>query len=702
MKRLRRTGVVRDPNGQPVGGALVRACADERFDEPVAETTTGPDGQFAFELPARSYVLRAHHDTLCAEQYVVSTDIEAAELRLRRGARITVQVNHENGTPVVGAKVQIGHISTVTDTRGAAYAAGLFARSHDVTITAPGLGAIRATCAADATRTFTLLRAARMQGVVRGPLGRLVPQARIMALRANGSGLVFAATGEDGSWTIELPTGVFQLRASYPGFEGSSIITIHSDGETSQAGFIIELGFSSAKTALGSVARRAIRNLRDPSRYRISGTVVDTTGAGCIARVYANPTGLPGRWRLVRTDEQGRFEIDDLEPVVHAVSAGWNDPREDADATPFVHVRPGASLTLTLRPSATITGRVLFEGAPLTYFGLGLWKPDSIGPGIIAIESTDGRFSLPKVGRGSWQLAIMGLETTMHMHPLTVDNGQHIDIGDVELARGRTLTGRVRDPNGEPVVGARVSLGYRLPQDHKSSPLEDATLHGHYETTTENDGTYRFGGVHQDKRFSRSPQVWATHRGMASLIRELGENATLDFILLESGRIAGTVKMKNAAHVPLIHAVRGDEAKDARYAAADFHEHTFQFDDVPLGSYIVSLGDEVDAEPVTVTVRPGETARAVLTVTNSDIQVEVTLPRGAERDFKMEPVSPGAEIRGRVRSAGMTINGQPQDHMTYTLYHVRPGTYRISVDGSTWTEVVVAAEPAVQTFDLRK
>ena len=78
-----------------------------------------------------------------------------------------------------------------------------------------------------------------------------------------------------------------------------------------------------------------------------------------------------------------------------------------------------------------------------------------------------------------------------------------MDLGDIEAPAGLRIAGTVRDVAGDPVDGARVTIGReRLHAD----PLCDAA-DGNFETVRRSDGTFLFEGVYvrdSDVRLSAS------------------------------------------------------------------------------------------------------------------------------------------------------------------------------------------------------
>jgi len=88
------------------------------------------------------------------------------------------------------------------------------------------------------------------------------------------------------------------------------------------------------------------------------------------------------------------------------------------------------------------------------------WVRTHVPPGTIrAVESDEqGRFAVRFARDGSWYVVwCVGLDGFVERHDfITGGEGEDLDLGDVELTRGVTLTGWVRDADGRPIAGAEI------------------------------------------------------------------------------------------------------------------------------------------------------------------------------------------------------------------------------------------------------
>src|SRR5205823_1206179 len=155
--------------------------------------------------------------------------------------------------------------------------------------------------------------------------------------------------------------------------------------------------------------------------------------------------------------------------------------------------------------------------------------------------------------------------------------------GDILIERGQRISGHVRDTNGAPVANARVRIGPGI-QLHDYKPQLQRWFQGEYETLTDDAGGYAFDGIaRRDWGGGRPRLIAATHPSCgASLVQELPESdATVDFVLLESGSIEGEIEGAAGRH-RFVDLVRADEPQRSRWIGT---RGDFRFDNVPKGEY---------------------------------------------------------------------------------------------------------------------
>jgi protocatechuate 3,4-dioxygenase beta subunit len=459
--------------------------------------------------------------------------------------------------------------------------------------------------------------------------------------------------------------------------------------------------------------RRAIGNSKPVSARlqvkdsRLTGVLVDESGrpvpdAYVVSRASAKESSTSYQWVL--TNDRGQFDFGGLEPGDYELSASVADVDRGESAFGVdrkgvtAHARTGdIDVKLVMPQRGILTGRVLFLGGPLTYYGVTLQREhySPFGGSPIPIHASDGRFALRNVDSGTWRLVVLGPGTRRKViDGLSAGPGETVDIGDIVLERGNRVLGHVRDESGTLVSGARVMIGRRIHDDR--SQLQ-AWFHGEYETRTDGSGAYEFAGIDSQEHHMRPPLLSAVdERAGASLLRELtSDENTVDLVLLGAGSIAGTVYGLQD-RVALVYATRDDEPPRARHARVK--DGRFHFDDVPPGTYAVSLDTPPteNVTPINVVVRHRKTSQAKILMKSSTVRLIVRVPAGRGRDLRLEPASEGAGIGDRIR---MSTGMGSEDRCRFD--YVKPGEYRASLDGTAWTMLRVTASPREQTVDLR-
>jgi hypothetical protein len=265
------------------------------------------------------------------------------------------------------------------------------------------------------------------------------------------------------------------------------------------------------------------------------------------------------------------------------------------------------------------------------------------------------------------------------------------------IEQRQRISGRVTDRLGAAVPDARVviSAGPEI-----------------REATTDKAGAYLFEGVQRPHELVRM-MIKATHPTCGtSLIREVPHgDASVDLQVLGSGRINGVVEgFRNIR--PLVIAQRVDEPVSARVeipgTAGDF-----RFEDVPPGDYVVSLEvpKTVETSGVNVRVVNEQTAIARLVMVTSSVRLRVKVPVGRGKDLVLVPLGDGAEtpeprirkvlvMRNVTRSLTTGETAESETAESVSFDYVLPGTYKLSINGKTWTSIVVTLSPDEQSVEI--
>lgn len=225
-----------------------------------------------------------------------------------------------------------------------------------------------------------------------------------------------------------------------------------------------------------------------PAGRTITGRVTDADTSAPIAnaRVGMNWT----LHRSVSTDVEGRYSLPGWTGQgindVHVLAEGYGRGQ--------AHVEAASVLDFALRKGDSVTGRVLrpdrspIGAAVVAVVGSVRREGEQITSSADGTTDRDGRFSLSGLRRDlPHTLVVLPVgfgRTLVDFDPRSGGSGT-IDLGDIVVPLGRTVSGRVLTSDGEPVAGARLQLRganadrSRLRKDGK--PLEDA----HYGNTEE-------------------------------------------------------------------------------------------------------------------------------------------------------------------------------------------------------------------------
>lgn len=475
---------------------------------------------------------------------------------------LRVRAIDETGAPVEGARIRTDdETAATTDADGVAIVRGIdtgFAMvtvSHSMPAEAQLVFSLGEGSSGIIARTVTLGRGAPLRGTVVAPDGSPVPDAILEVWSAIGTRYVEADA--EGNWCVPaMLAGPYEVRAGAAGYARGPAICGNHDGNIEQHGVIV------------SVAAGA----------RLHGRIRDSAGQP-VAGVGVYSEMQPGDDRNTSTDSTGRFEILGLGAGRHHISVAhgrWTssvvlpgdggeheldielpDPTPAAEAAPARSPHSDAPAPVS---TATLTGRVLRDGEPLSQFVIVRKGVDAYHwisqPAMI--QAPDGRFELTGLRESSCTVHVHALGCAWaSTDTLELQPGSTLDLGDVVLPPGLKIAGTIHNASGDPISGARVTIG--SPR-HDDDPLSDA-VDGNFATVSGSDGAFLFDGVHVgDPRLRIRLSASHPQHG-ASLEQPLsGSDETFRLVLLPTGSIVGEIEPHSAMHGGVI--VRA-EAQDA-------------------------------------------------------------------------------------------------------------------------------------------
>jgi hypothetical protein len=236
--------VIEEETGKPIAGALVQA-APASLSLETANTRTGPDGSFRFDLEPGRYRLIADARTSGYGRAEIDATVDASgtsgvRIPLSRGLAIAGRVVDPGGGAASGIEVSVmtldaaGQASSSGSARslpdGAFHVGGLGPRPHTV-IAQSSLGqfAIRTGVVPDERPLEIALRpGGRIRAQVVDPDGRPLEGAWTSVVGVDGAPLQVGGSQTDARGVVELmaPAGNIELRAARERFEGRVTVRV--------------------------------------------------------------------------------------------------------------------------------------------------------------------------------------------------------------------------------------------------------------------------------------------------------------------------------------------------------------------------------------------------------------------------------------------------------------------------------------------
>jgi len=653
-------GLVVDADDRPVAGARVSVGG--------RHVMTEGDGSFAFDgLTRGEYTVIAERGGWYAEEQEVrlGEDTEPVTLQLALGATLVVRILDEAGAPIAGANIHVSGRDYKTGADGVARARGVDLEGEMVAISAPGHAGTRERVdtgddpAATIERTFVLPGGAAISGVVVDEKGARVADAYV-ELESSVSGRTESAwTDEQGAWKVaDLGRATYVMKASSPASISAGDQVVAHDGARARDGIVLRVGpgaeiegdvvdasgapVADARISGGSVSattdeaghfvarglvadtytlsvaspthgavdqvvmlakgqKARVRFVVVPSN--IAGFVVDARGQPVEDATIAARSESPAGFGFARSDERGRFDTGGLPPGRYQVTVSRGGSRVDSKA---IEIATGTrDARLVVLDAARVTGRVLLDGKPVSYFGYALTEDaDNVYSRPTTVRDEAGRFVEKDAEPGTYALVIVGPAfARTAIANVRVVPGQTTDLGDIAVTRGQVLRGRVVDGSGAGVAGATVALSRDA---YGNAPLA-RLMSGARSATTDARGAFEIPGLVPG---DGETTLEATHpvRGISAVtIVPPGGSAVL--VLAPTGALEGQVQPPSRE---LYRAVARRIDQPGRYTAEIDRSGAFRFAQLPPGEYELDVVGELVAGQPHATIAPGATARVMI------------------------------------------------------------------------------------------
>ena len=164
------------------------------------------------------------------------------------------------------------------------------------------------------------------------------------------------------------------------------------------------------------------------------------------------------------TDQQGDFAF---RPRENIIACDFTIEADGYVSRSFSEVPPGLGTNIyQLSQGACLTGRLLKDGQPVPDAGIGLYdvKRGNFLNNFSAVTDGNGRFTFSGL-QSHEEFCLFGIMRSLRelgalprQHIKTGDEGTRIELGDLNLVKGYTISGRVQMPDGKPTRVAAFTL----------------------------------------------------------------------------------------------------------------------------------------------------------------------------------------------------------------------------------------------------
>lgn len=460
------------------------------------------------------------------------------------------------------------------------------------------------------------------------------------------------------------------------------------------------------------------------TQFTLVGTVEDWRGrpvAGAEIRVYPAGRSWPDYldWRNqgysgARSGPDGRFTVYGLDPQYELTAVAVHPEHPPAaveiDKPGSFRATPGhpVPIRLTLPRGGRVRGTVVDDaGRPLAGAEITLASQELQGgspylepvmPGAItAVAEANGAFRITGVPAGPAALAIEAPgRATRVIADLDVPMGT-LDLGALELGDEATVSGRVIDTRGEPVVGVGVDVFYSA-GDLKRRPDERRLAFRRFTLPpTDGAGGFRVEGIEPGTQVSLHVDVEAFFP--QAMYAVAPADAPVELVLTRVARLEGRVIDESGR--PVARAYVG-----ARFAEGPGGQTTDSARTDEEGRFVLGrlaegeveldmgLGAHLLPTPERVRVAAGETVRGVELRVTTGLAVS-----GRVLDSKGEPIR---LARVDCHPCSGVASDQADFDGLYSIQGLRPGriTLYAGQDGYVGTRAETEVGPGDVTLDL--
>lgn len=582
------TGMVKTKDGKPLPGAWVMAfrrggesddgsISDGRTDEKGAFSVRVYPGSYFVIFTRKGYVMQIHGKSPEEPSMVEAAEgktVRGINAALAKGGRITGNVTDEGGKALQGIYVVTYSsekttlpVTARTDGEGNFVLDGLPTGKYRIAFgdremkylvqwhdgkTNPEEAALVAVTAPGATSGIrgVLRQSGGISGRVTDEAGNAIPQVVVYAEPAdrNGSG-GSAITDETGAYNI---TGLSSAtyKVSFRAVGSAHLPRHYRDAADQEAAHPVEVTAPQVAFGIDQVL---------PEGTLLAGSVSDSSGApipGTMVTAYPAATESKAEPAFAVTEPDGTFSVPLAEgeyvvefraPEGYLPQWSGNRPTRSEASPMTVSKEEGAKrLDVVLSRGGSISGTVKNRagtGIP----GVTVTATDAAtgDRGESARSEEGGKYVIQGLKSGSFRLTADGsaagyIEARLPQ-PVAVNAPSSVDNIDMVLIAGGAVSGKVTDPEGNPLPGVNVAAHDPATWDEVGTAYTDAS------------GEYKIGGLPENRyriRFEKTDSKYAVQWYKGKSRRE--ESAQVEIV--GTATIAG-IDSTLSAGVPLTGAV---------------------------------------------------------------------------------------------------------------------------------------------------
>jgi protocatechuate 3,4-dioxygenase beta subunit len=551
---------------------------------------------------------------------VRSEDVaDAGTVLLEEGLSLRGRVlDAKDDSPIPGAAVSVdepqgmmrfsmGEVSahaTMSDAQGGFEVTGLETKTYEVAVGHPDFA--RAATRAEAKEgapevVVRLSRGGTLTGTVRDAQKLPVPNASVMVMQGMGGSPQTTATGEDGVYKLErLTPGSYRVLRLPAG---------------NRVAITIGPGMKSADIKEGGVT---VLDFDDAAKIVLTGRVLrgdQPVGNAMLIFLAGTGDGPSTEMKQTNAESDGRFQIGLDKPGPYTVTVqGMADHMSRSTVKIDVPDQPQVAQDVILSGggiAGTVTGP---DNQPVTNATLRATQEGTSSPGRMGGSGSqtkpDGSYTIDGLEPGTYKVRAMAPGKKPAEGTATVSAEGGVARLDLRLEPGRSLRGRVVDPQRNGLQGATVMAA---PAGAMDAPTWGSTdINGAFEIVAPSDGPMDVTALPGGYAPALMSNVTASDdEDDPGVVLQATSGGRIKITVLD-----GSGKPREGVQ-PLVRAepaFLGSGMLDMRPPLPGGAKGTYVADLLYPGTYVVSLQNRSDVPPQTVQVSEGAAPEVSLTI----------------------------------------------------------------------------------------